>query len=360
MSNNQAKYQQSFHTPFLISPLREEFGFKGLTTATQAVLGGVYELSGQIDQFTKEVIEELQMPQAVRELGPQSMEISLDSYRAFWKKANEKTSCFPDALSFATMKAGLTDDQISELECGLINAALTSGYSPESWKHLLDFMILKKSGITQLSLLRTICLFPVDCNYAFKHIGWEMMKIAESTNSLPPEQYGSRRSHRAIDLAVNKALTYDLLRQLKRPGAICSNDARSCYDLIGHMQASIAMQRNGVPRPAVDCLFSTLQYASHQVRTGYGDSSSSYGGSKWITPMHGIGQGNGVGPAIWAVLSSPLLNLLRSKGFGCEFISPFSKEPLHFMGYAFVDDTDVIVSQPSMGSKQSNLWHNCT
>jgi hypothetical protein len=43
MKNNQDKYRQSFHTPFLRSPLREDFGFKGLTTAAQAVLGGMYE-----------------------------------------------------------------------------------------------------------------------------------------------------------------------------------------------------------------------------------------------------------------------------------------------------------------------------
>jgi hypothetical protein len=64
----------------------------------------------------------------------------------------------------------------------------------------------------------------------------------------------------------------------------------------------------------------------------------------------GSPQGNGAGPAIWAVLSSPLLNLLRSKGFGCEFRTPFSNEPIKFVGYAFVDDTDVIVSHASMES----------
>jgi hypothetical protein len=106
----------------------------------------------------------------------------------------------------------------------------------------MDVMILKRSGLTDLSSLCTIVLFPVDCNYAFKHIRREMMKVAEATHSLAPEQYGSRKAHRAIDLAVNKTLTNDLLRQLKRPGAICSNDARSCYDLIGHSQASMAMQ----------------------------------------------------------------------------------------------------------------------
>lgn len=55
------------------------------------------------------------------------------------------------------------------------------------------------------------------------------MKIADSTNSLAPEQYGSRTNHQAIDLEENKALTYDLLHQLKRPGVICSKDAVKHY-----------------------------------------------------------------------------------------------------------------------------------
>jgi len=101
---------------------------------------------------------------------------------------------------------------------------------------------MKKSGVTDLSGLRTIVLFPVDCNYAFKHIGRTMMSIAEKTQLLAPEQYGSRKRHKAIDLAWNKALTFDILRQLKRAGAICPNNAKSCYDLIGHTQAALSMQ----------------------------------------------------------------------------------------------------------------------
>ncbi len=110
----------------------------------------------------------------------------------------ENTSSYPDDLSFAQMKTGTSNDTISELECELINIALKSGYSPEQWRNLLDIMILKKSGFTHLSSLCTICLFPVDCNYAFKHIDREMIKIAEASYSLAPEQYGSRRNHRAI------------------------------------------------------------------------------------------------------------------------------------------------------------------
>jgi hypothetical protein len=111
---------------------------------------------------------------------------------------------------------------------------------------IIYIMILKQSGVTHLSGLCTIVLFPVNCNYVFKHIGRMMMFTAEKAKSLAPEQYGSRKNHKAIDLAVNKVLTCDLIHQLKKPGVICSNDTKSCYDLIGHTHASIAMQCQGV------------------------------------------------------------------------------------------------------------------
>ncbi len=117
---------------------------------------------------------------------------------------------------------------------------------------------------------------------------------------------------------MNKSLTNDVLRQLKKTGAICSNDATSCYDLIDHMQASILMQLHGAPNSVVDCIFTTLQDAKHRVQTGYGNSDSSNGGSNWVLPMHGVGQRNGAGPAIWVIVSTPLLILLRSKGLRCH------------------------------------------
>jgi hypothetical protein len=137
-----------------------------------------------------------------------------------------------------------------------------------------------------------------------------MMINAEQHSSIAKEQYGSRKRHRAIDLALNKVLTNDIFRQAKLIGAICSNDARACYNLIGHAQASLCMQRQGVPQFAIQCLFTTLQEASHCVRTAFGDSTTTYGSPGWLKPMHGIGQGNGGGPPIWAVMSSTMLDVL--------------------------------------------------
>jgi hypothetical protein len=64
-----------------------------------------------------------------------------------------------------------------------------------------------------------------------------------------------------------------------------------------------------------------------------------------LIPLHGIGQGNGAGPAIWALVSTPPLNIRRKKGYGCDIINPISGKHHKFVGYAFVDDMDLVASK---------------
>lgn len=181
-----------------------------------------------------------------------------------------------------------------------------------------------------------------------------MMRNAEAHGTIAKEQYGSRKRHCTIELAVNKVLTNDILWQSKRTGAICSNDAKACYDLIGHAQASLCMQRQGVPKEAVQCLFTTLQEATHCVRTAYGDSALTYGGPGWIKPLHGIGQGHGGGPPIWAVISSTLLDTLWSKRYGFHMLSPITNQIIEFVGYSFMDDSDIIQSNGDNPTEAAN------
>jgi hypothetical protein len=102
-----------------ISLLKDEFRFKGLTTAAQATLAGLYESNLDIDEKILNVIAQWQMPQAVCDLGPIKMDLTIDQYTSFWKKAKEDTSCFPSALSFSTMKAGSQDPSIALLDCSM-------------------------------------------------------------------------------------------------------------------------------------------------------------------------------------------------------------------------------------------------
>jgi len=111
------------------------------------------------------------------------------------------------------------------------------------------------------------------------------------------------------------------------------------------------MQRVGVPKSVVNGLFFTLQLAKYKVRTGYGDSETEYGSIENEAPMHGICQGNGAGPSIWAVLSSPILSMMKEKGYGLVYISPISRSKTSFSGYTFVDNTDLLQVLP-LASRQ--------
>lgn len=127
-------------------------------------------------------------------------------------------------------------------------------------------------------------------------------------------------------------------------GALCSNDAKSCYDRIVHSVASLCLQRVGVPIEPIKSMFYTIQQLSHQIRTVFGDSETSYQAFDGITPVHGVGQGNGAGPQIWALVSTPVLNMLRSLDHGAKFQAPISGKQMTLVGFSFVDDTDLVTS----------------
>jgi hypothetical protein len=163
---NLNKFKQSHHRPFYRFPLKQHFGFKGITMHSNAVLAGVYDTNFEIPTAKAEFLQALQMPQTVAELGQSTMELTLESYTHFWSKAKEITSTYPDALSFSIMKAGAQSRLISQIECSLSRIPLQAG-----WKNCMEVMFQKKSGITHIGSLCPMVLFSVDCNYASKHIG---------------------------------------------------------------------------------------------------------------------------------------------------------------------------------------------
>jgi len=91
-------------------------------------------------------------------------------------------------------------------------------------------------------------------------------------------------------------------------------------------------------------MFTTIQMLEHQIRMVYGDSEASFSGKLWTCPIQGVGQGNGAGPQIWALVSTPVLNMLRAEGFAAYFKAVLDGEELSFVGYSFVDDTDVVTN----------------
>lgn len=102
------------------------------------------------------------------------------------------------------------------------------------------------------------------------------------------------------------------------------------------------MIKAGVPKEAVWGMFRTLRNSIHYIKTAFGVSNVSYKSSDFA--LQGIGQGNGCGPAAWAAISSPLLQLMKKRGHGLKFTSAMLNLITEFVAYTFVDNTDLVMS----------------
>ena len=149
-----------------------------------------------------------------------------------------------------------------------------------------------------------------------KAIGADMMRMGERSNTLAADNYGGRKWFRTVEVALNYVLTCNSIWGRQGRAVIMSNDAKGCYDRIAHVVVELALQRYSIPKPAIESIITTIQEMEHFVRTAFGDSSQGYHSKNAASPLQGILQGNGAGPAGWFGISTVLINLMRQNGFG--------------------------------------------
>ena len=104
----------------------------------------------------------------------------------------------------------------------------------------------------------------------------------------------------------------------------------------------MTMRRLGIPINVAKSVITGLMDMVCRIRTAHGDSKRSYSAKDLNEFLHGIGQGNGYGPAIWAAISSILFKILQDLGYGTNIIAPITKDLLNLVAISFVDDTDSI------------------
>jgi hypothetical protein len=344
---NDSRFSQSENTPPMTEPLLSELGLFADTEQAQQILDGTYECPLGTDKYAALLIQELRMPANVIDNPVPITEITPESNRIGWNKQKETVSSDPYGLSFSHYKAAVQDDELNKFDSFLRNLPYKYGFSPSHWQNITDVEILKKAGVYDIDKMRTITLMDAAFNMNNKQLGRDLMNHAEKLNNIAREQYGSRKRHRSCVAAANKVLTMDLLRMRKQAGGICSNDAKSCFDRIVHNVATLAMVRQGAPPNAVKSMFKTLQNANHRIRTAFGISQRKYGKGR-LPPLQGIGQGNGGAPPGWVVISTPLINMMRTAGFGLQLLTCLSCALISFICYAFVDDTDLAHTGPSV------------
>ena len=325
-------------------------GKTGETKFCSQILDGTAIIPPGTPTYTTEFLHQLQRnPTATSSQFQHSL--SSDDFRNGWNKIKETTSsASKTGLHFGHLKACASNPLLAEFESSISHIPFTTGYVPTQWKEGLIVMIKKKAGLNTVHSLRSIVLTEADFNFNNKVLGRRAIQQAENLNDIAPEQYGSRKHKSAIDQALHKRLSYDIMRQMKTPGLLCSNDAKSCYDRVLHSIASLAYQRIGIPHPPVHCMLQCIQEMNHQIKTNFGISEECLHKRYTAVPLQGILQGNGASPTTWVLISTPLLNMLRAKGNGAKFVSPISHEHTHIVGFAFVDDTDLITFDMEMNT----------
>ena len=202
--------------------------------------------------------------------------------------------------------------------------------------------------------MRTITLFASEFNINNKLLGKRIMEQAEKHKILEPEQFGSRKHHRSIMVALNQRLKFDLCRQRRQALATVSVDAKFCYDRIVHNVACINLRRLGIPIEPLLCMFKTLQVAHHHIMTAFGISETTYRSLLEI-PLQGIGQGNGAGPSIWAVINAPIIRMVKDQGGGAIFRTAIALTCLTYAGFSFVDDSDIIETDENVNTPGEQL-----
>ena len=169
--------------------------------------------------------------------------IPIDQWMKYWKTARENTSRGPSPMHFGVLKAGAHSKMLASIDCWMTEIPRRSGYSPVRWRSAIAAILWKKPGVFVVESTRTIVLFEPDFNYLNKYNGRLAMANAELFGQLAKEQYGSRKAHRSIDQGTNKRLTTDMFLLRREPGALCSNDAKGCYDRIHLGVAALALFR---------------------------------------------------------------------------------------------------------------------
>ena len=120
------------------------------------------------------------------------------------------------------------------------------------------------------------------------------------------------------------------------------NNAKGCYDQIDHTFAVLVLMYFGLPWSVATMLFLVLQQARHSIKTGYGVSEPIYGNEEDL--IAGIGQGKGLGPALWCLISSILIKMCKMKGYATTITTAITKTAVSLLGFAFEDDADLVTA----------------
>lgn len=137
----------------------------------------------------------------------------------------------------------------------------------------------------------------------------------------------------------------DTFRLKRRAGAIVMLDLLGCFDRLVHTVLILVLMSYGMSPIPLQSLFEATQNADHSIKTSYGVSDPTYG--KTNSPTMGTGQGARIGPSRFALLSCKMIEMMKRKDHGVDFLTSLLLSLISITCFAYIDDTDLVQSAPS-------------
>ena len=345
LKRNAAHLSQASRTPFARGWLCKRLKWDGTGPLTEDILTGNILNERRFWESMQLYLESLQMNDITR-MNIVRPTLSLEEYKLFWKKKRETTVTSPYGLHVGHYKAAINKLQILNVHRILLLIPFTTGIVPSRWRRTVQTMIEKEPGAPWIHRLRIIELFDAQANAGFQiFISRRMMHYAVKNNILEAESFGSNPGKMATSALIQKIVSIDQLRIERRAGGIFDCDASGCYDRILPPLASVHLQALGLHRSIGTFLGRLMYQAKRHVKTTHGVSENNIRTRKKRV-LHGIGQGNGGGPAMWIAHLTVMFHALSSVcvGFAVQCVQGI--QSMCTVGTGYVDDVTLGLSVP--------------
>ena len=366
LNRNADHLQQASTTPFARGELQKRIKWDSTGSLTDDILSG--EVLNEIKfSASMQLYMECLKVNDLTKLNLVTPTLLLEDYKMFWKKKRETTVTSPFGLHVGHYKAALSHLGILNVHRCLLLIPFKTGFVPTRWRRTVQTMLEKEQDAPWIHRLRIIELFDAQANAGFQiFVGRNMMRHAVTNKLLQAESFGSTPGKMATSALVQKLITIDQLRIERRAGGIFDCDASGCYDRIIPPLASIHLQALGLHRSVGIFLARLMFQARRHVKTSHGVSKQTIITTK-KQRLHGIGQGNGGGPAMWIAHLTVMFAAISSVciGFAMTCVNKISQ--ITSVGTGYVDDVTLGLSvprdQPQTGykvyqhiKKMGQLW----
>jgi hypothetical protein len=338
---NSRQYHQAVNTPFASDPLAGYFDPAPNSAGTNRILQGELPPDSILDQLQPETVLLLQQMKKQQPLPPQAIKVVItkEEFISCYNAVQEKTSSSPSGRHVGHYKAAAKSDLLSDMHARMMSIPFAAGFSPKRWHKVIDIMLEKDAGCPYIHRLCILALLESDFNQAVRILIARQLGFRMEDHGLVPDmQYGSREGRQCISAVLNKQLTHDIVRHRKAMAAFIENDAIGCYDRMANNLLIIELRQLGLPASAAVALSETWDNATHHIKTKYGVSEAFY--KNCIEKgLFGPGQGSTLGPFLWLILFTLIVNSMEPSSPKLSLKSTDSAIAITDIGEAFVDDS---------------------